>query len=388
MASVFAIPSISLASIANCQFNYGSSSDVLYVDSSNKAFYVTTERNSRYGDTETVYDATTCKKITSGSADKSNFTAVMDKNNFEPVSINVSANNGQYINRSFTQYVKTSKNGKKINITIQPLTTEQKSAVQALDQYIKSPTTINRSVISKLQSDNLLQKLLTLDNYSSEKYNFALMLATNNYEKAKPLAKTAYVKGLLKDNAQLQKTYDNLVINKGDFTEVMAFAKKGDKNALQMAFNKATTDDEYRQAELMLINKIKDKLISVTANISGSKVEKKTWNESRIFGRTTDEGAVYVTNNVSFNTKLDSNLYSPKNTFKIKAKLVADISYSKGKNRSVNVELVSQLGNGKNSSNGSTTIKWLSARTGAGSFMTQNYIVDDYSFTITDISVE
>lgn len=360
----------------------------LYINK-NQAFYVYRVADNRYGDMEHVYDAISCNHITTGASDKSNFNKVLSSNNFESFDVNAISHK-EFTNTPFSMFISVKPNGNNLNINIEKASTQQLQALADLQTYIKSTsTTLNSSSRQLLLNDKLLQKMLNQHNNSDATFRkLGLMIANNDYANAKTLYQQKGIAELAKAHP-LNDKYRALTMQQGNFNDVLPLAKDGNNQALSVAFRKAVTHDKYRAAELLLINQIKDKLFTVNANIQKGRVSSSTWNENRIFGRTTDEGAVVVNSPVSYQISLNPGIYQPKSTLTIKAKLTASVSYTgTSTQRTFSTDLIGKISNDKTSDKGQANIEWTVARAGAGSWQQQNYTATNVSFYISNIVVE
>lgn len=356
----------------SCQFGFDASDNSahLYVNT-NQVFFVKRIEDARYGDTEEVYDALTCKQITSGVASKSNFATVMTRNNFEEISLK-STGDKQYVNRDFSMFIELMKMNGKIKISITKPNTEQQQALNQLNARVNSSDAppLSDSNIKLLATDSLLQKMLNLKgnaDVSMRKMTFLLAL---------------------QDSSSTQNISALSGIDKGQFDDYYPLASNGNLNALRAAFITAENEAQFRRAELLLINQIKNKLFSFNANVTGGSTELKNWNESRLFGRTTDESKVTAKNTIAYKSSINTALYNPKNSFTVKAKLIATIDYNGSSSSNYETTLITHLGGGRNTDSGTATVEWIAARVGAGSFMKQNYRFKDYNFKIIDVTVE
>ncbi|MDO4709183.1 MAG: hypothetical protein Q4B94_05080 [Pseudomonadota bacterium] len=417
LASIIAISitSLSLPVLAsNCQLAFDErSGGAKLFSNKEQAFYLNRIQDGRYGDIEEIYDAISCKRISSGNASKSNFFSVMARNGFEEASL--SRLSAGRVNRDFSMYMRATPAGKKINIHIEKTGATQQQALEALHSFATQENiTLSPTTISTLKNDPLIQRMLNMPGETASLTRmFALRVAEDDLSGAKNIF-YGTEKIEFKNFQALEEKYTDLILRKGEISDLHPFAEKGNPRALQQIFTKGSFQDifpyaqngnnqalqaafdktenqtQYCKAERILIDKIKDKLFKFSAHIGQGSASSKVWNESRLFGRTTDEGSSTGTQQVSYRAEVNQALFSPRCEYIIKANLVTTLTYtgSTSGERDVVTTLQARLGGNSLNASGNTHVSWLYRRVGAGSFMTQDYVANNIRYEIKNISVE
>jgi len=116
----------------------------------------------------------------------------------------------------------------------------------------------------------------------------------------------------------LKNSYKELVLEKGDFNDMYAFAQVGDKDALRKAYDLASSDQEKKKIEYELIRAIGlDKMLVVTTHLTGLGDATASSSSVYVFGASISSN---LTSKIDYSIAFNTALFKPKYTYVIEAK--------------------------------------------------------------------
>jgi len=158
-----------------------------YIDSSlylnnGESFLIVNGGDSRYGTISTVYNALTCKKVTSGDPYKSNFSGLMERKGF----IEIDLNSNKVVDKSFQNKITFLKNEDELIIHIEPI---ENSVTEELNTLLASLS--DKSLSSQINISDSAKEFLgygefysaftkSLHSLSAMEINYNYALSLNN----------------------------------------------------------------------------------------------------------------------------------------------------------------------------------------------------------------
>ncbi len=163
----------------SCKFDLetGYKDSLLYINN-NESFLIMNGGDSKYGTISTIYNALTCKKVTSGELYKSNFSGLLEKKGFQEIDPRIT------VDSSFQNMITFSKNKDNIKVNIKHIapdvSRELNNLLEALsDKSASSKINISDSAKKLLLNEIFYYKFLDkIRSLSAENinYNYALTL--------------------------------------------------------------------------------------------------------------------------------------------------------------------------------------------------------------------
>jgi len=148
----------------------------------NEGFVIVNGGDSRYGTTSTIYDATTCKKITSGDTYKSQFGNLFSRKGFE----NISIDSNKLMDREFKSLVTSSENNDNMSIKLTPISSSITSKLNALlmplsDKSASSSISVSDEIQTLIQNEGFIDAFDSkINELNADNINFNYALALNS----------------------------------------------------------------------------------------------------------------------------------------------------------------------------------------------------------------